>query len=155
MREVDRAEQAGIVTSRRLGNTRLVKADPASPFLEPLRQLLVPTFGVPRVVAEEFGRIPGIEVLHIVGSWAASWHGQGRPVRDIDVLAIGERLDRGALYEAADRAEQRLGRPVDVVVRSPEQWGRDSPSDDPWLAEVRSRPMFTVIDAERTNGDNE
>jgi hypothetical protein len=48
------AEQAGIATSRRLGNARLVAANPDSPLIEPLRQLVTATFGVPRVLFEEF-----------------------------------------------------------------------------------------------------
>jgi len=40
-REVERAEQAGIVRSRRVGRTRMVSADTTSPYFVPLRQLLV------------------------------------------------------------------------------------------------------------------
>ncbi len=146
MREVDRAEQAGIATSRRLGNTRLVAADSDSPLIEPLRQLLTPTFGVPRVLFEEFADIDGVEEVHVVGSWAAAWHGEPRAVGDLDVLVIAEHADRAALYDAADRAERRLGRPVDVIVRSPAQWHAE-PAGDPWVAEVRQRPIVTVTRA--------
>ena len=31
-REIERAEQAGLVTSRKVGNTRLVRADTTSPY---------------------------------------------------------------------------------------------------------------------------
>lgn len=155
MREIDRAEQAGVVTSRRQGNTRLVRAAADSPHFDPLRRLLTPTFGVPRVLAEEFADVDGLEELRIVGSWAAAWHEQptGR-VRDVDVLAVGEAVDRGELYDAADRAEQRLGLPVDVVVREAEQWHASDTeaSADPWLAQVRRQPTVTVFERPSSRG---
>jgi DNA-binding transcriptional ArsR family regulator len=68
MREVDRAEQAGIATSRRLGNARLVAANPDSPLIEPLRQLVTATFGVPRVLFEEFAEAPAmVETVRELG----------------------------------------------------------------------------------------
>jgi len=39
-REVERAEQAGLVTSRNIGNTRLVRANPASPYYPGLADVL-------------------------------------------------------------------------------------------------------------------
>lgn len=51
-READRAEQAGVVSSHRLGNVRLVKvAD--SPLTAPLTELLLRSFGPRQVLAEE------------------------------------------------------------------------------------------------------
>jgi hypothetical protein len=48
----------------------------------------------------------------IYGSWASSYEGiAGRAPHDVDVLVIGE-VPRRYLYEAAERAEQRLGLPV-------------------------------------------
>lgn len=39
-REVERAEHFGVVTTRRFGNLRLVRANPASPYYETLARLL-------------------------------------------------------------------------------------------------------------------
>jgi DNA-binding transcriptional ArsR family regulator len=51
-REVQRAEQAGIVTSRKIGNTRLVRANTASPYYLGLSDVLVKAFGIPALLAE-------------------------------------------------------------------------------------------------------
>jgi DNA-binding transcriptional ArsR family regulator len=50
-REVQRAEQAGLVTTRKLGNTRLVRANTASPYYAGLAEVLTRAFGVPAVLA--------------------------------------------------------------------------------------------------------
>jgi hypothetical protein len=141
-REIDRAELASIVTSRRVGNLRLVRADTDNPLHLPLRQLILASYGAPAVIAEEFGGIEGIEHLYLFGSWAARYEGERGPApRDIDVLVIG-RVDREQAYEAADRAEQRLTLPVQVTLRTPRQWAEQK---DPFIVEVRSRPLVPVL----------
>jgi DNA-binding transcriptional ArsR family regulator len=141
-REVERAEQAGLLTSRKIGNTRLVRADVSSPYFTGLSDVLVKAFGVPAVLGEALSGISGIERAVILGSWAARHAGQSglRPVADIDLLVLGD-PDRDRLYDALDRAEKRLGRPVQATIR-----------DDGWLASgsgsfhetVTGRPMVEV-----------
>lgn len=122
LRELDRAEAARLVTSRRLGNTRLVKADPASPLYQPLSHIVLATYGPPAIITRELAGVDGIERLYLFGSWAARYNGQPGPApHDIDVLVIG-RPDRDQVYEAAEAAERRLRVPVQVTVRSPEEW---------------------------------
>jgi DNA-binding transcriptional ArsR family regulator len=58
-REVERAERAGLVTSRKVGNTRLVRADNGSPYYAGLAEELTRAFGVRAVLAAEFGRSRG------------------------------------------------------------------------------------------------
>lgn len=119
-REIERAEAAAIVVSRRVGNTRLVSANTESPYHEGLSDILAKAFGPPRVLAEALGPVGGIETAHIFGSWATRYvdsHSAG-PVSDVDLLVLGE-PDRDALYAAVSGAEVRLGRPVQVTIRSP------------------------------------
>jgi len=117
-REIQRAEQAGLVTSRKIGNTRLVRANTASPYYAGLAEVLTRAFGVPAVLAEALHDVSGITAAYIYGSWAARHEGRAgpRPVGDIDVLVLGE-PDRDQLYAALSAAEQRLARPVQATIR--------------------------------------
>ena len=118
-REVERALSAGLVSDRLVGRTRLIRADPQSPYFAGLSDVLVKAFGVPWVVAHELEGLSGIDAAYIYGSWAARFSGEkgDRPVGDIDLLVLGE-PDRDKVYAAASAAEQRLGRPVQITVRS-------------------------------------
>ncbi|MGH2685054.1 MAG: MarR family transcriptional regulator, partial [Actinomycetota bacterium] len=119
-REIERAEQAGIVRSRRVGKTRLVSADTASPYYAPLRQILVAAFGVPGRLRAVLGDIDGVDEAYIYGSWAARWHGEpgSRPVGDIDLLVLGH-PDRQRLYAAAHEVGLAVGREIHAQIRDP------------------------------------
>jgi predicted nucleotidyltransferase len=145
LREIDRAESAGVVTIRRLGNTRLVRANIEYRLYESIRRLVLATYGPPAVLREEFETVQGIEALLIFGSWAARYSGlSGRAPNDIDVLVVGspKRLE---VHEAAERAERRIGMPVQATIRSSARWRE--PGDDSFIAEITSRPIVPVIGA--------
>jgi DNA-binding transcriptional ArsR family regulator len=141
-REVQRAEQVGIVTTRKVGNTRLVQAQTDSPYYAGLADVLTKAFGVPAVLTEALRPVHGIDDAYVYGSWAARHDGQAgqRPVRDIDVLVLGE-PDRDTLYEALSTAEGRLGRPVQATVRDTGWLNSGSGS---FHDSVTSRPMLRL-----------
>ena len=143
-REVDRAEQAGVVASRRLGTARLVKAA-QSPLTGPLTDLLLRSFGPRQVIAEELAEVEGIDAAYIFGSWAARYAGeQGRPPADIDVLVLGA-PDRDELYDAAQRASGRLAREVSLTIRSPDWWRS---GEDGFRTQLAQRPIVPVVEPE-------
>ncbi|MCW2891646.1 MAG: ArsR family transcriptional regulator [Actinomycetia bacterium] len=145
-REVVRAEQTGVIASRRVGRTRLVAAA-NSPLTGPLTELLLRSFGPRQVLAEELAAVDGIEAAYLFGSWAARYAGQeGRPPADLDVLVIGK-PDRDALDDAAQRAGERVAREVNVTIRSP-QWWREG--TDGFHAEITRRPIVPVLGADGT-----
>lgn len=144
-REVERAEQAGIVISTRQGSQRLVRMNENHPLYQPLRQILLATFGVPELIRREFKDVPGLDRLLIFGSWAARFKGiRGSEPHDLDVLLVGDGIDREAAHEAADRAERALRKPVQVTIRSRAAW--DEGSRNPFLATVLSRPFLVVFE---------
>lgn len=134
-REVERAHAAGLVTSRLVGRTRLIRADASSPYFSGLADVLVKAFGVAWVLGEALAGISGIATAYVYGSWAARFSGEesGRPVGDIDLLVLGG-PDRDEVYAAASVAERRLGRAVQVTIRSTE-----------WLTEGSGTFHDTVV----------
>jgi predicted nucleotidyltransferase len=141
-REVGRAEQAGIVTTTKVGPARLVQANRAHPLFTALSQLVLATYGPPAVIAHEFRNIDGAEAVLLFGSWAARYLGQpGRPPNDIDVLVLGS-PDRDDVDDAAERAERKLGLQVQATVRSRSQW---TEAHDSFIREVKSRPLVVVL----------
>jgi predicted nucleotidyltransferase len=131
-----------LVTSRKLGNTRLVRADTTSPYYTGLADVLTKAFGVPAVLAEVLRPVTGISSACIYGSWAARHEGRPgqRPVGDIDLLVLGD-PDRDQLYDALSAAEHRLGRPVQATIRPPDWLDTGSGS---FHDTVTSRPLVQL-----------
>lgn len=139
-KEVKRLTELGIVTVAKIGNRRLVSlAD--TPSARAVRNLAVLACGVPEAVSAEFAGLPNVDHLYIYGSWAARHAGEhGRLPGDIDVLAIGS-VDRDELFEAAERAAQRIGIPVSARRITPSTWHG---GQDPFVRAVRDRPLLEV-----------
>jgi DNA-binding transcriptional ArsR family regulator len=141
-REINRLSEAGLIIERRVGRTRVVSASRASRYTRPLTELLTLAFGPHVVIREEFGDLPAAGVA-IYGSWAARYHGvAGPPPADVDVLVIGE-PSRADVYDAAERAEQRVGFPVNVTLCSPARWATAS---DALIQQIRSAPLVWVLE---------
>lgn len=139
-REAQRLVEAGILQDRTVGRARLVRANVAHPVAAPLTQMLQVTFGPQTVIGEEFD-VVGAEGVVIYGSWAARYHGApGLPPNDVDVLVVGA-VDRADVYDAADRAQGRLGMQVNPVIRTPEQWAEDA---DSLVVQIKASPTLDV-----------
>jgi AraC-like DNA-binding protein len=139
-REAQRLVEAGILQDRTVGRARLVRANVAHPVAAPLTQVLQVTFGPQTVIGEEFDIVGADDVL-IYGSWAERYHGSpGLPPNDVDVLVVGA-VDRADVYDAADRAQNRLGMQVNPVIRTPQQWAEDA---DSLVVQIKASPTLDV-----------
>ena len=148
-RELRRLGQAAILDGQSAGRTRLWKANRENPYYEPLRELVAASFGPAQVVAEEFSHVAGADVVLIYGSWAARSSGDTGPApRDIDVLVLGS-ATRMAAYEAAQRAQERLGREVNATVRRTDEW---EAATDGFAQHVKASPSVQVLPAKKTEG---
>lgn len=150
--EIRRLQSGGLVVTRAIGRSKLVRADESSPYFAPLAQLALMSFGPPLVVAEELAGLVGVEQAFIFGSWAARYDGQPGPApRDVDVLLIGA-PDRDAVDEAARRAQSRLGREVNVTLRSRHRWDNDQ---DAFTVQLRVSPLLLVPPAVASGAHDE
>ena len=140
--EVKRLTDAGLLRRRDLGRSAMIRANADNRLIEPLAGLLFLSWGPRQVIAEEFAGLDGAERVLIFGSWAARYlQRQGPPPHDLDVLVVG-RPTRRDVYDAADRAQQRLGMPVNPVIRPAEVW-RDA--GDPLVQQIQSGPFVVVL----------
>jgi DNA-binding transcriptional ArsR family regulator len=140
--EVKRLTEAGLLRRRNVGRSAMVQANPGNRLVEPLAELLLLSWGPLQVIADEFAELEGAEQVLIFGSWAARYlQRPGPPPHDLDVLVVGWPT-RGSVYDAADRAQQRLGMPVNPVIRSAEAWRDDA---DPLVQQIQSGPTVAVL----------
>ena len=140
-REVARLADAGILSERYVGRTRLIRANDESPLVDPLRKILMVATGPVVILAEEFSRIDGIESAFLYGSFAARMRGETGPApHDIDVMVLGE-PNVEAVYEACARTEAAVHRPVNPTILTPEEFAAPSV----FLDNVRRGSVAAVI----------
>jgi hypothetical protein len=141
--EVHRLEEAELVTADQIGRSRVLHANHQHPLYRPIADILAYAYGPRAVIADEFGHLRGVSRLLIFGSWAARHLGQpGGAPHDIDVLVVGD-ADRGMVYAAADRAQDRIGMPVNAVLASNRRWDGDA---DALIRQVKSSPTIDLTD---------
>jgi DNA-binding transcriptional ArsR family regulator len=140
-REVARLLDAGILSERQVGRTRLIRANEESPLVDPLREILTIATGPVVILAEELARIDGIASAFLYGSFAARMLGDAGPApHDIDVMVLGQ-PDVDEVYEACARIEAAVHRPVNPTVLTREEFAAPSA----FLDNVRSGPAVAVV----------
>jgi hypothetical protein len=149
--EVKRLTDAGLLRRRSVGRSTMVRANAGNRLVEPLTELLFLSWGPLQVVADEFSELPGAERVLIFGSWAARYlQWPGPPPHDLDVLVVGLPA-RADVYDAADRAQQRLGMPVNPVIRPADVWREAA---DPLIQQIQSGPLVAVLVPDDSDGNS-
>jgi DNA-binding transcriptional ArsR family regulator len=138
--EVERLVNAGILTDRRVGRSRLLRAADG-PLTRPLAELLLLGYGPKQASEAALRGIDGIEHAYIAGSWAARYLGHnGEFPHDIDVVLVGS-PDRDDATEALVNAMRQIGQDVQVVFRSPRSWKE---AHDAFTRTAKSGPLVEL-----------
>lgn len=141
--EVGILSEAGLISTRKRGNLRLVRAVTDSPLSRPLTDLLAVTYGPLPILTDLLTDVEGVSEAYIYGSWAARYRGEPGPApADVDVLVVGT-ADLDDLDEVAQQAQRKLHRPVNIRRVRPEVWSATSPAD-PFLRSVKIRPLVSI-----------
>ncbi len=120
--EVHRLERVGILASRSVGRTRLIRA------------------GTSVLSSRSWGwrySVPGRRAT-------SASRGRSRRTSMCWSWSRTPGVNRDPIYAAADRAGERLGRPVNPTVVTATRWARRGRGADAFLDEVASRPIVTV-----------
>ena len=115
----------------------MLQADPSSPVYMELRGLILKTMGPEPLLRAALADVDRVEGAFIYGSWADPAE---RSPADIDLLVIGD-PDVGEVYDAVSAVEAKVGRPVNVTVRSPAEWAE---AEGAFERAVRSGPRIDL-----------
>lgn len=140
-REARRLLDTGLLAATRIGRAVVLRGNDANPIVEPLRQMLIISYGPRTELRLALKDIARIDRAYIFGSWAARFVGlPGPPPADIDLLVVGH-PDRGAVDAALDGLETRLRREINVTFISADAWAQAS---DPFVRGVRDHALVPL-----------
>ena len=140
--QLDRLVQAGVLSERRDGNRRYLRAARGHPLFMPLREIVLQT-GIVPLLREALGS-DGISLAFVFGSAASGTSGANS---DVDLMVVGSaglRLVAGRLRQA----QEQLGRDINPVVWTKKEWADRLRRRDHFLFSVLANPRLMIVGTE-------
>jgi predicted nucleotidyltransferase len=145
-RQLARLEASGLVTARRSGNQKFYRARPDSPIYGELTALIVKTVGLTEPIRQALaGMRRAIRAAFVYGSVAKQ---TDRAASDIDLLVVSDTLAYSDVFEALQKTESALGRPVNPTVMALRDWKLKRSRKDSFVARLAAQPRLFVIGSE-------
>jgi len=114
--ELNRFEEAGLLHSLRDGNKKVFQANRNHPLFCDIHNIIMKESGIDQVIEKVIHRIGKLMCVYLTGDFA---HGKDSSV--IDLVLVGEDIDREYLAKKVVQAEELVGRKVSYIVLEPEE----------------------------------
>jgi predicted nucleotidyltransferase len=142
-RELKKLTDAGIVSMTVSGNRKLYQANRQSPIFEDLHSVIVKTVGLLEPLRSALRpHASDIDVAFVYGSVA---RGKDTAKSDIDLMIIGKDISYSDIYEAVQRAEKTLLRPVNPNLMTKAEWKAKVAEKSPFISKVLREPKLFVM----------
>jgi hypothetical protein len=130
--ELNRFEEAGLLHSLRDGNKKVYQANQLHPLFGDIHSIIMKETGIDRVIEKVIHRLGNLISIYLTGDFA---RGKDSPV--IDLILVGENIDREYLARKIVQAEELAGRKVSYVVLN-------SCEADSHLAKIKSSDQLLL-----------
>ncbi len=111
--ELNKFEQAGLLNSRTEGNKKMFRANVQHPLFPNIHNLLLKHFGFDQIIEKVVKNLGDIEQVFLVGKFA-----RGIDTEIIDLIFMGEGLNKNYLAELVEKAEEIISRKIRYLVFS-------------------------------------
>lgn len=111
--ELNKFEKAGLLNSRTSGNKKLFRANINHPLFPEIHNLLFKHLGFDQIIEKVVNNLGGIEQVFLVGKFA-----KGIDTEIIDLIFMGEGINKNYLVELVEKAEKLINRKVRYLVFS-------------------------------------
>jgi len=109
--ELNRFEQAGLLTSQTQGNRKYFRANTSHPLYHDIHSILLKYVGFDQIIEKVVNKLGKVEEVYIVGDFA-----RGRDSRVIDLIFVGSGIDREYLIRLVDKCEHLIERKIRYLV---------------------------------------
>jgi len=114
--ELNRFEDAGMLSSAFEGNKKIFRANTAHPLFADIHNILLKYTGIDQVIENVLNRLGGLQQAWLIGDFA-----RGRDSKIIDLLLVGESINLEALIGYIAKAEELIERKVRYLILNPEE----------------------------------
>lgn len=114
--ELNRFENAGLLTSSASGNKKMYRANTSHPLFNDIHNIIIKYVGIDQVVEEVVNKLGGIKKAYLTGSFA-----KGKNSQVIDLMLIGEDIDKSYLLKLVNKAEELIHREIKYTILTIEE----------------------------------
>jgi hypothetical protein len=122
--ELNRFEQAGMLTSSSEGNKKVFSANTRHPLFGDIRSIVMKYVGIDQIVEYVIKRLGLLEEVYLVGEFARGLSGD-----IIDLVFVGK-IDQQFLAELVSKVEKRINRRIRYIVFDAESFSVEKIRDN-------------------------
>lgn len=111
--ELNRFEQAGLISATKAGNKKLYSVNREYPLFSEIQSLAMKHFGIDRVLENVIRKLGQPQAVYLVGDLA-----EGHDSNLIDLVIVAEEIDRVYLAKLVQKAEKTINRKIRTMVLS-------------------------------------
>ncbi len=148
-RELINLEKAGVLKSEKVGNIKFYSLDKDSPIYNSLRDIVVKTVGIPKLLGSCIIPNQNILISFIYGSYAK---GNLDNESDIDLFVIAKKNNRvfEEISDRIDRLSERFGREINVDILLEKEFQEKLKNEDTYIHDLINGKLIFI-----KGGENE
>lgn len=114
--ELNRFEDAGVILSHRESNRKYFKANRNYPLFQEFQNLAMKHFGIDQILEKIVSKLGHVRKVYLTGTLAK---GLNSPI--IDLILIGDEIDRNYLNALIEKAEKTIERKIRCLILSADE----------------------------------
>lgn len=140
--ELNRFEQAGLLSASMQGNKKIFRANTRHPLFKDIHNLLLKYIGFDQIIDKIINKFGDLRLVFVVGEFA-----KGKDSQIIDLLFVGNDIDREYLARLMEKAEKLIKRKISSVIYTPKEFAKAFPEKN------RNGEMLLLWKGERQKND--
>jgi hypothetical protein len=109
--ELNRFEKVGLLNSLREGNKKIFRANSRHPLYMDIHSIILKETGIDQVIEKVVHRLGNLVCVYLTGDFA-----QGKDGQVIELILVGNDIDREYLARKVEQAEEMVRRKVSYIV---------------------------------------
>ncbi len=109
--ELNRFEDAGLLTADKKGNKKVYHANTKHPLFPEINSILMKYVGLDKIIDKVINKLVGLDEVYLVGQLA-----KGNDSKIIDLWFVGDEVDANYLLKLIEKVESLLDRKIRYII---------------------------------------
>ena len=114
--ELNKLESAGLLNSTADGNKKIFFANSGHPLFDDIHRILIKFVGIDQIIEKITSQIGDLQAAYLIGKFAT-----GNDSTIIDMILVGNNLDRNYIDTLVSKAENFISRKVKYIILNQEE----------------------------------